>query len=450
MKKLFGTDGIRAVAGHPPLDFPSVYALGEALVELLRGKGLEPDILIGRDTRESGVWIERALVQGIRARRGRVQSAGVITTSAISFLTLKHRASAGVVISASHNPYQDNGIKIFSSRGMKIADDWEMELERAIHDGKKTPAEKRTPLRIRRSLVDEYFEFLTGHIKPLPSSKKMKVVLDCSNGASSAIAPRVLSALGCEVVVIHNEPDGRNINHACGSLHPHDLSHHVLKEQADLGVAYDGDADRALWVDERGRVLNGDHTLYVQARFMKQRRCLPSGVVVATTMSNMGLEVALNQEGLRLHRTRVGDKYVLEQMIALESNLGGEQSGHTIFLDSCPTGDGILTSLKMLEAMAAAGSRLSELVQGFEEYPQILTNVRVAHKTDFAEFPEIIDAVQTAARRLGDEGRIDVRYSGTEPVARVMVEGRDRKLIEEIAGRVASTIAKHLGPDQKA
>jgi len=450
MKKLFGTDGIRAVAGHHPLDFPSVYALGKALVELLRNKGLEPDILIGRDTRESGTWIEQALVQGIRTGRGRALSAGVITTSAISFLTLKHRTSAGVVISASHNPYQDNGIKIFSSRGMKIADDWETELEQAIHAQKKTPAEKRLPLRTRRSLVDEYIEFLTGQIKPLPASRKLKVVLDCSNGASSAIAPRVLSALGCDVVVIHNEPDGRNINHACGSLHPHDLSHHVLKEKADIGVAYDGDADRALWVDEQGRILNGDHTLYIQARFMKERRRLPSGIVVATTMSNMGLEVALNQEGVRLHRTRVGDKYVLEQMIVLKSNLGGEQSGHTIFLDSCPTGDGILTSLKMIEAMAAAGARLSELVQGFEEYPQILTNVRVSHKTDFSEFPEIIDIIEAVKHRLGEGGRIDVRYSGTEPVARVMVEGRDRAEIEEIAGKVASTIAKYLGSDQKA
>ena len=448
MKKLFGTDGIRAVAGHHPLDFLSVYALGKALVGLLRNKGLEPDILIGRDTRESGVWIERALVQGIRAGRGRALSAGVITTSAISFLTLKHKYSAGVVISASHNPYQDNGIKIFSSEGMKIADDWEVALEKAIHEQKEVTAANHIPLRTRRSLVDEYIEFLTGQIDPLPSSRGLKVVLDCSNGAGSSIAPRVLAAVGCRVAVIHNGPDGRNINHACGSLHPHDLTHHVIKEQADIGIAYDGDADRALWVDERGRILNGDHTLFVQSRFMKARGRLSADTVVATTMSNMGLEVALQRERIKLYRTRVGDKYVLEQMIALGANLGGEQSGHTIFLDSCPTGDGILTSLKMIEAIVAADAPLSKLVQGFEEFPQILTNVRVSRKADFAEFPEIIGVMAEIKRQLGGAGRLDVRYSGTEPVARVMVEGRDRAEIEALAQRMSAAIAKYLGTDQ--
>jgi len=449
MKKLFGTDGIRAVAGHHPLDYQSVFALGKALPALLRGRGLEPDVLIGRDTRESGVWIERALVQGIRAGRGRALSAGIITTSAISFLTLKHKYSAGVVISASHNPYQDNGIKIFSSEGIKIADDWEAELEKGIQAQTKALAESLVPIRTRRSLVNEYVEFLTGQIDHLPLSpfsRPFKAVLDCSNGAGSDIAPRVLAAVGCTVAVIHNKPDGRNINHACGSLHPHDLSLHVIKERADIGIAYDGDADRALWVDEQGRILNGDHTLYVQSLFMRARGRLCGNTIVATTMSNMGLEVALQHEGIRLHRTRVGDKYVLEQMIALKSNLGGEQSGHTIFLDNCPTGDGILTSLKMIEAMAGSAAPLSELVRGFKEFPQILTNVRVSRKADFAEFPEITETMAEVKRKLGESGRLDVRYSGTEPLARVMIEGQDRAEIEGLARRMADVIAKYLGP----
>jgi phosphoglucosamine mutase len=274
---------------------------------------------------------------------------------------------------------------------------------------------------------------------------KFRIVLDCSNGASSVVAPRVFRELGFEVIPIHDAPDGRNINRDCGSLHPAGLADRVIEERAILGVAYDGDADRAVWADEKGRVWNGDHTLYVQALFMKGKRRLRTTKVVATSMSNMGLERALREEGLELVRTRVGDKYVLEEMSRTGANLGGEQSGHTIFLDDCPTGDGILTSLKMAEVLLERGRPLSELAAGCGEYPQILVNVKVVRKADFGEFPEIGRTAEGIRAALGEDGRLDLRYSGTEPLARIMIEGQDRREIETHAGRLAEVIRKHLG-----
>jgi len=447
MKKLFGTDGVRSVAGQYPLDAPTVLVLGRALIELLKEEGLDPLVLIGRDTRESGPWIEQTLASGVEAGGGETHSAGIIPTSAVSYLTRRHRFSAGIVISASHNPYRDNGIKIFSSEGIKISDEWEMRLERSILEGKEktAPLSESKAVHPRAELADEYQDFLVDQLRRARIPEDLTVVLDCANGASSVIAPTVFFRLGFRVIPIFNVPDGKNINRRCGSLHPHNLARHVVAARADLGIAYDGDADRAIWVDEKGKILNGDHTLFVQARFMKDLGRLKSGAVVATTMSNMGLEKGLRDMGVELVRTRVGDKYVLEKMLELGANLGGEQSGHTIFLDDCPTGDGILTSLKMLEAMLEARVSFSGLAGGLKEFPQILHNVRVREKLDFKHFPEIVRTMDEIRASLAGAGRLDVRYSGTEPLARVMIEGEDLGRVEELAGRMTSVISKYLG-----
>ena len=445
MKKLFGTDGIRAAAGKFPLDPLTIRVLGGSLSALLRGEGLEPMIIVGRDTRESGAWMEEALVQGFKDAGGEAVSAGVIPTSAISFLTRKHAFSAGLVLSASHNPNHDNGIKIFSSDGTKIRDDWEVRLEKAILRSRTDAGPKKAVIRPEPGYLEEYADFLKGRMPASLVPGKFRVVLDCSNGASSVVAPRVFRELGFEVIPIHDAPDGRNINRGCGSLHPAGLAKKVIAERAVLGIAYDGDADRAVWVDEKGRVLNGDHTLYIQALFMKEKRRLRSAKVVATSMSNMGLERALREEGLELVRTRVGDKYVLEEMSRLGANLGGEQSGHTIFLDDCPTGDGILTSLKMAEVLLERGRPLSELAAGCGEYPQVLVSVKVVRKADFGEFPEIARTAEDIRAALGEDGRLDLRYSGTEPLARIMIEGREKEEIETHAGRLADVIGKFLG-----
>ena len=444
MDKLFGTDGIRGAAGKYPLDFSSIYALGSALVDLLNKNGFSSNILIGRDTRESGVWLEEALFQGIKHKQGKPASAGIIPTSAVSFLARKHSFAAGIVISASHNPYQDNGIKIFSSDGMKISEEWESELEAAIHNSGQDVSPHNISGAPQSSLRKDYPEFLMSRFSPRSSSRKVRIVVDCSNGASSSFAQHIFSGLGFETLAIGNTPDGKNINANCGSLYPQNLARKVQEAKADIGVAYDGDADRALWVDEKSRILNGDHTLFVLSRYMKERGTLKSNTVVATIMSNLGLESALNKMDLKLLRTNVGDKYVLEQMLKSNSNLGGEQSGHTILLDDCPTGDGILTSIKMLEVMVANDATLSELVADYEEYPQVLKSIHVAKKEDFQNFPEIKETIDEVKTRLGGAGRLNVRYSGTEPVARIMIEGQEQGEIENYARQIADVISKHL------
>ena len=444
MTKLFGTDGIRAVAGAFPLDPPSVRALGRALASLLREEGLAPRAIIGRDTRESGVWMEREIIRGFEKGGGEAVPAGVIPTSAVSYLTRKHAFSAGIVLSASHNPFGDNGIKIFSSAGTKIGEAWEDRLEAAILRGKEAGASDGPEIPARTGFLEDYAAFLEALFPAALRPARLRVVLDCSNGASSAIAPRVFRELGFDVVSFNDAPDGRNINRDCGSLHPECLAAKVREMGAAFGVAYDGDADRAVWADETGRALDGDHTLFVQAGHMSETGRLRSGRVVATSMSNMGLEIALRGRGIELVRTRVGDKYVLEEMVRLGANLGGEQSGHTIFLDDCPTGDGILTSLRMAEAMIAGEAALSALVAGFERFPQVLLNVRVARKAPFDDFPEIGRAVEEIRSALGADGRLDLRYSGTEPLARIMVEGRDRGGIEKYANKLAVLIGRYL------
>jgi phosphoglucosamine mutase len=445
MKKLFGTDGIRGSAGEFPMDFATVCILGEALMELLRQEGLPPHVIIGRDTRESGKWLEQALFQGIHSKKGQSVSAGVIPTSAISYLTKHFNYSAGIVISASHNPYEDNGIKIFSSAGMKIPEDWEKRLEDTIEKRHREIEPQPIEIVPEPTLGQSYLEFLLQRFPQKNQDRRIKVVLDCSHGASSAIAPFIYQVQGFGVVAINTAPDGRNINVECGSLHPEKLAGSVLEAEADIGIAYDGDADRAIWVDEEGRILNGDHTLFVQTRFMKETDRLHADKVVATTMSNMGLEKALEKLGLSLVRTDVGDRFVLEEMIRCGANLGGEQSGHTIFLDDCPTGDGILTSIRMVEAITSEKAPLSKLVKEYKVFPQVHLNVPVSKKEDFALYPEIVKTKDEIEDRLADRGRFSLRYSGTEYLARIMVEGQEQKELEDLASRMAEVISRHLG-----
>ncbi len=444
MTKLFGTDGIRAVAGKYPLDYSSVFTLGGALISLLGEHGFPPQVLIGRDTRESGIWIEKALVRGIQDRGGEAVCVGVIPTSAVAYLTREFSISSGVVISASHNPFQDNGIKVFSSQGMKISAAWEEALEKTIKANSRQIADSDIKIFPTTNLRRYYKDFLKNSFEPESPSRKQKLVLDCSNGASSDFAAQIFHDLGFDAITINASPDGKNINAGCGSLYPEKLVQAVLNSSADFGIAYDGDADRALWVDETGRILNGDHTLFVLTHHMKTKQRLRSKTVVATIMSNLGLEVALSGMGLNLHRAQVGDKYVLEHMLKLNSNLGGEQSGHTILLDSCPTGDGMLTSIKMLEAMVSRGAKLSELVADYQEFPQVLKNVPVTEKQEFSLIPEIAETIARVEADLGSTGRLNVRYSGTELLARVMVEGRDLDQIEEYARSIVEVLAKHL------
>jgi len=444
-KKLFGTDGVRAVAGHFPLDPPTISRLGQALVALLEAKGLGTRLLIGRDTRESGPWMERALARGVRVAGGEAVSAGVVPTSAVSYLTKTHGFSAGAVISASHNPFEDNGIKVFSPLGVKIPDEWELEIEADVLEGRGRLPGHEADVPVDGTLAGDYADYLTARARPAAGAKGLKIVMDCANGASSDLAPRILRGLGFEVEALNASPDGRNINAGCGSLHPQGLAARVRATGASIGVAYDGDADRALWVDGDGRLLSGDHTLFVQALHMKEAGRLRTNEVVATTMSNMGLERAFEERGIGLVRTKVGDKYVHEEMVARGANLGGEQSGHTIFLDDLPTGDGLLTSLRMLEVLVDRGGTLASLVQGMVEFPQTLVNVRVRRKPDFSEFPQIMAAVEVARRNIGRDGRIDLRYSGTEMLARIMVEARDRATVDSCARLVAEAVRSEIG-----
>ena len=445
MPRLFGTDGLRGKAGLFPLNEKTIFILGQALGNLLTRKSLPLRLIIGKDTRESGNWIEECLYSGFSLVGGEAISAGIITTPGLSYLVRLNGFSAGVMISASHNPYEDNGIKIFSHQGLKIPEDWEEELEKELLAGdfSRVMAERLSPPQ-EPDLGRSYLEFLKQTVSLKPR-KKLKLVVDCANGASYKLAPELFKSLGYEVLPINNTPDGKNINFGCGSLFPEKLAEVVVREKADLGIAYDGDADRALWVDEQGTILNGDHTLFVQALHLKEKRRLNDNTVVATIMSNMGLEKALDSKGIKLLRTKVGDKYVLDEMMKRNLNLGGEQSGHTIFLDHSVAGDGLLTSLKMLEVISERDQKLSELVRDFVEYPQVLLNIRVREKVPLNEIPGYQEQAQEIKAELGQEGRLEVRYSGTEMLARIMLEGPNQEQIESLARKLAAIIEEHCG-----
>jgi phosphoglucosamine mutase len=446
MGKLFGTDGIRGVAGEFPLDAATVYQVGCALGEL----GMRR-VLIGRDTRASGPWIEKLLLSAISGSGGEAQLAGVITTPGVSYLSKTGPFEAGVMISASHNPFRDNGIKIFSHSGMKLLDQEESRIEQILESAGQNPPSDAAGLTNAADHLDYSNPEWTGkyatYLKETVSQslKPFKIVLDCANGASSAIAPQVFADLGAGVIALNHRPNGCNINDGCGALHPQKMAETVTREGAHLGVAFDGDSDRSIFADEQGNIIDGDHVLYILGRYLQRRGLLASNCIVSTVMANLGLETALGKAGIKMLRAKVGDRYVLEAMLKGGYSLGGEQSGHIIIRNYASTGDGILTALQIVQVMMEEGKSLSELCCGFEKFPQVLKNVRVIEKRDFSRVPEIQEQILDVERTLGDKGRILVRYSGTEPLVRVMLEGEDLEEITRYADDIAAAFQKALG-----
>ena len=446
MKRLFGTDGIRAKAGEFPLDEKTVNVIGASLARFFREKlGREPRFVSGRDTRESGPWIEAAFHSGAVSEQAACESAGIITTPGVAYVTNAFDFDAGIVVSASHNPYEDNGVKIFLPSGKKVGGDVERAIEQDIRDDTLVGSDV-IELRSNRAadFKDSYLEHLRQQADGLSLAGK-SIVIDCANGAASNLAPGLFSSLGANVIAINNSPDGRNINENCGSLHLENLQAKVINESADLGVAFDGDADRALFVDEKGEIVDGDATIWVMAQYLKEHGKLANSTVVTTVMSNIGLELALKAKGINLLRTDVGDKYVLEKLIETGSGIGGEQSGHIIFPEISLVGDGMMTALLLLKAVTKKDASLSEAVEGFVRYPQILVNVKVKEKRPFDDVPEIVEASQRCEDELHGEGRLLLRYSGTENLARVMIEGREQDQIVTQANRLAAVIQSTLG-----
>lgn len=445
MKALFGTDGIRGEAGRFPLDAPTVRTIGFSLANHLAETVTKPVIVIGRDTRESGEWLEQALIEGATHAGAECLSAGVITTPGVAYLTRHLKANAGVVISASHNPYHDNGIKIFSPSGEKIDDALERQIESDVEKGLPHIEFKSPSPTDSAGLRDDYLNYLINEIAHDLSLQGETIVVDCANGASTEFAPKLFETLGARVIAINARPDGRNINLNSGSLHIESLMEAVAKEKADLGVAFDGDADRSLFVDEKGRFVDGDATLWVLAHHLRSHAELKNDTVVATVMSNVGLEIAFRAVGIKLVRTDVGDKYVLDELLRRGASLGGEQSGHIILPALSLAGDGMITALCLLRALRETGQTLSEATAGFQQYPQILVNVRVREKLPFDELPSVDAAVRAVEERLSHKGRLLLRYSGTEPLARVMIEGENQFEIEDYANRIAEAIKREIG-----
>jgi phosphoglucosamine mutase len=444
-KTLFGTDGIRGIPGEYPLDDQTLYWVGRSLGSYLRREQEVPRVLIGMDTRESGPQIAVEIAAGLRDEGAAVASAGIISTPGIACLVRKDHFSAGLVISASHNPYHDNGVKLFAASGMKFPDEVEEQIEADIlrrRDGVRPGAEK--PVVADRALDEDYLEFLRGCVLPGAKLAGMKLVLDCANGAASTLGPELFRSLGAEVAAIHNQPDGRNINAGCGSLHPEGLQKKVIEERATLGVAFDGDADRALLVSSSGRLVDGDGMLLAAARYLRSTGKLKGTSIVGTTMTNLGLERALAAEGLTLVRVGVGDRYVLEEMLRSGCNLGGEQSGHIIFLDDATTGDGLLTALKMACLVALRGP-MDSLLAGFQVFPQTIINIKVSAKPALESLPGVARELDEATRKLRDSGRIVLRYSGTEPKARVMVEAQNAADVTYWSQRLADAIRSAIG-----
>ena len=448
MKKLFGTDGIRGQAGVFPLDEKTIKIVGGSLARQFAEKlGRTPRFVIGRDTRESGEWIKQAFCEGVVSTGGVCDSAGVITTPGVAFLTKKFDFDAGVVISASHNPFEDNGIKIFAPDGKKLDGETESRIEKDIFENSEFKIENsKFDLQVSNGNLYQtaYVEYLGEQFKDL-SLENFKMVIDCANGAASKLAPHLFEKFGAQVVVMNDQPDGRNINKNCGSLHLEHLQAKVLEEKADFGAAFDGDADRALFADEKGNLVDGDATLWIMAQYLHDHGQLKNDLVVATVMSNIGLEIALNGKQIKLLRTPVGDKYVLQELLKTGASIGGEQSGHIIFPQKSLVGDGMMTTLFLLEAIREKGKTLSEMTKGFTRYPQILVNVPVGEKRPFEEVAEIAASAQELENALDGKGRLLLRYSGTENLARVMIEGEDQTEIEAQAHHLAGVIKSSLG-----
>ncbi len=453
-RQLFGTDGIRGVAGEFPLTEDSTYLIGRALGhDLLRGSW-KAQAVIGQDTRESSEWIADRVASGLAAVGVEVHSAGVITTPGVAYLARTRGFAAGVVISASHNPWTDNGIKVFSGDGFKLTDERELTIEKEIFALLAKPgAMDDTAMKVAKPCLPGEPALRKAYIESLASAvssdlSPLRVLIDCANGAATAEAPELFRELRVQATFTHITPDGKNINEGCGALHPETLGKTVAESAGkfDLGVTFDGDADRALFCDAKGRVVNGDGVLLLTARDLKAQGKLAAGTVVATTMSNMGVEIALQKSGIRMLRASVGDKYVLEEMLKTGATLGGEHSGHIIFRDGdATTGDGLLTALRVMDVIARSGKSLADLVSDLKVFPQKIQNVRVREKIPFAQVPEIQRAIQSAERELDGNGRVVVRYSGTESLARVMVEAESDEKMQAITATIAGEIQKALG-----
>jgi phosphoglucosamine mutase len=441
--RLFGTDGVRGTAGAYPLDHVTVRRIGAALVRALPPGAAR--VLIGRDTRESGLWLERELAHGARACGAEVVSAGVIPTPGVAYLTRSSDFTAGVVISASHNPFEDNGIKVFSGGGEKFSEELERHVESIVADTSwEVPAGEADAVP-GEALVERYLAHVREALPDPGALAGARVVVDCANGATTSVAPRLFRDLGFDVTFIGDAPDGRNINLHCGSTHPEGLARTVLADGYRLGVAFDGDGDRAIFVDEGGRIVDGDAVMLMCARRLQSEGRLRGNAVVATVMSNIGLELALGESRISLVRCQVGDKYVMEELLKRDLSLGGEQSGHIIFTEYLFTGDGLVTALSVLRVMRDTGRSLAELASDLTTYPQVLVNVRVKERTDLRQVPEIARVMDRVESQLADHGRLLVRYSGTEPLLRIMLEGRDATEIRTWAGEIADEVKKRLG-----
>jgi phosphoglucosamine mutase len=447
-RKLFGTDGIRGIAGRPPLDATTVLAAGLALGHSLRRTNSSPKVILGRDTRESSPWITSTLAFGLRQAGVAVDSAGVVPTPAVAFLARSHGFHAGVVISASHNPWRDNGIKLFGGDGFKLPDAVELGIEEEIlrHASKaSTPDASQLPhVADNAALRADYVRFLVDSVPGL-NLKGHRIVVDCANGAAAGIAPDLFSRLGGEVILLNTTPDGRNINEGCGALHPTWVAGEVQRHKAEVGLTFDGDADRCMLAGAHDNVINGDAILLVTARDLKMRGLLTGDIVVATTMSNMGLEAALKRSGIQMLRAPVGDRYVLEQMQEHRAALGGEQSGHILFPHLATTGDGMLTALVVLDLIARTGKSIDELSADLKVFPQIIVNVKVREKKPLDKIPAVAAAIQAAEGELKDSGRVVIRYSGTEPLARVMIEAESEDAMRSHANSIADAIRGALG-----
>ncbi len=451
-RELFGTDGIRGVAGQYPLNPQTVFAVGAALGRWISERRAEAEVVIGMDTRESGPWIAEYVAGGLESNGVRARSAGLITTPGIAYVARTGPFAAGVMISASHNPYQDNGIKVLDHSGFKLPDEQEHALEREIFALLERGVEAK-PLSLApdESLDRQYVDYLASTFDGRLDG--MRMIVDAANGSASYIGPELFQRLGASVEAIASSPDGRNINLNCGSLHLDHLRQAVLRAGADIGVAFDGDADRALFVSRAGQVVDGDAVMLITGVALHAEGRLAGSdgrpVVVATVMSNLGLERALAAHGIEMARTPVGDKYVLEEMERRGAKLGGEQSGHIIFRDWATTGDGLLTALRVLEIVQKSGKMLDELAASLVVYPQMLVNVRVKQKLPLDQLPRVQEAIREAERAFGDSGRVVVRFSGTEPLARVMIEGPELGDVERMARRIADAIRQELGGGER-
>ncbi len=443
--RLFGTDGVRGTAGMYPLDRPTVRRLGAALVRALPRGTVPLRLLIGRDTRESGGWIETELAHGASGEGATVTSAGVVPTPAVAYLTRTEGFDAGVVISASHNPFEDNGIKVFSGRGEKFTERVEAEVEAIVADASWAARSGAAVPVASADLVGAYLDHLRIVLPATARLKGFRLAIDCANGATTPVAADLFASLGFDSVVIGNEPDGRNINLRCGSTHPERLAETVVSAKCRMGVAFDGDGDRAIFIDERGQVVNGDAVLLMCARQLQREGRLKGNALVATVMSNIGLELALKDLGIGLVRCPVGDKYVMEEMLARDLSLGGEQSGHIIFSDYLFTGDGLCTALNVLRTVALSGRSLADLASDLVSYPQVLLNVRVRERVDLATVPEVAAAIARVEFRVAGQGRLLVRYSGTEPLLRVMLEGKRENEIRAWAQEIIDAVKKTMG-----